>query len=188
MRTPTQEPIWYSYPGMVAVITSQYRGEQNIMASGWHTYIGSNPGTYGISLQEQAHTFQMIKQSGVFGVHFLPASSSELIQAIGTFSGANIDKFQKYKISYENGIKADIPILSEAYFAYECKVKSITPIADMQWIVGEVLQRYQDKALFLDNGLPNLAKLDIPLHIGRSTYRVLTDAAPEKNHPFYLEK
>ncbi|PAV33884.1 flavin oxidoreductase, partial [Bacillus licheniformis] len=49
MRAPIDEPIWYAYPGMVAVVTAQYEGEKNAMASGWHTYIGSSPGMYGIS-------------------------------------------------------------------------------------------------------------------------------------------
>lgn len=49
MRQPIEEPIFYSYPGMVAVVTSRHEGVQNVMASGWHTYIGSSPGVYGIS-------------------------------------------------------------------------------------------------------------------------------------------
>lgn len=184
MRTPIQEPIWYSYPGMIAVVTARYNGKQNVMASGWHTYIGSNPGMYGISLQKKAYTYHMIEKSGVFGVHFLPANCSEFIQAVDTCSGSEIDKFQTFNIPYENGLKADIPVLTDAYFAYECEVKSITTIADQEWIVGEIVQRYQDKELFLDDGLPNLAKLAIPIHIGRSTYRILDDKAPEKIHTF----
>ena len=46
MRAPIDEPIWYAYPGMVAVVTAQYEGEKNAMSSGWHTYIGSSPGMY----------------------------------------------------------------------------------------------------------------------------------------------
>ncbi|MCY7464011.1 flavin reductase, partial [Bacillus paralicheniformis] len=34
MRAPIDEPIWYAYPGMVAVVTAQYEGEKNAMASG----------------------------------------------------------------------------------------------------------------------------------------------------------
>lgn len=28
MRAPIDEPIWYAYPGMVAVVTAQYEGEK----------------------------------------------------------------------------------------------------------------------------------------------------------------
>jgi len=185
MRTPINESIWYAYPGMIAVITARHNEKQNIMAIGWHTYIATD--MYGISIDKTAHTYDMIEKSGVFGVHFLPAHCSELIQNIGTTSGSDIDKFQTFNISYEDGLKADIPVLTDAYFAYECEVKSITTVADAQWIVGEVIQRYQDKELFIYNGMPDLAKLEIPLYIGRSKYRVLNDKALEKNHPSYLD-
>ncbi|WP_028560591.1 flavin reductase family protein [Paenibacillus pinihumi] len=188
MRLPIQEPVWYSYPGMVAVVTSRSNGKQNIMASGWHTYIGSSPSIYGISIRKETFTYQLIEQSGVFGVHFLPARCSELIQAVGTFSGHDIDKYVKYNIAYEEGLKADIPVLTDAYFAYECKVMNMTTFGDHEWIAGEILQCYRDSEVFLDDGLPDFAKLEIPLYIGRSLYRVLDQDAREKNHPLYMER
>lgn len=65
-----------------------------------------------------------------------------------------------------------------------CKVHSISTLGDQEWIVGEVLQRYQDKEFFLKNGMQNLEKLDIPLHIGKSSYRILNSKAEEHQHPF----
>ncbi|MFF2481719.1 flavin reductase family protein [Paenibacillus sp. NPDC058071] len=185
MREPIQETLTYNYPGMVAVVTSRYNGEQNVMASGWHTYVGSSPGIYGISLRKETHTYNLIKQSGVFGVHFLPASCSEIIQAAGSFSGRDVNKFEKFNIAYEEGLKADIPVLSDAYVAYECKTLSITTFGDHEWFAGEIVQCYQDRERFLDNGLPDLTKLEIPLYLGRSTYRTLDRSAEEKFHPFF---
>ncbi|OBZ18506.1 flavin oxidoreductase [Bacillus sp. FJAT-27264] len=187
MRLPISEARWYSYPGMVAIVTSRSNGQQNIMASGWHTYIGSSPGIYGISIRKETYTYELIEQSGVFGVHFMPARCSEMIQAVGTFSGRDMDKFDKFNIAYEEGLKADIPVLTEAYFAYECKTMNITTYGDHEWIAGEIVQTYQDKDCFLENGLPDLTKLEIPLYVGRSSYRTLNQTADERNHPFYLQ-
>ncbi|EFV73500.1 hypothetical protein HMPREF1012_00163 [Bacillus sp. BT1B_CT2] len=187
MRAPIDEPIWYAYPGMVAVVTAQYEGEKNAMASGWHTYIGSSPGMYGISLNNETFTYKLIEKSGVFGVNFLPGRCSELIQALGTHSGRDINKFEAFHIQYEEGLKAEVPILTDAYFAYECKVHSISTLGDQEWIAGEVLQRYQDKELFLKKGMPNLEKLDVTLHIGGSSYRILNSQAEEHQHAFNSE-
>ncbi|WP_042161006.1 flavin reductase family protein [Paenibacillus gorillae] len=188
MRVPINEEIMHTYPGMVAIVTSRFNGQQNVMASGWHTYIGSSPGIYGISLRKETYSYSLIEQSGVFGVHFLPASSSEVIQAVGTFSGRDIDKFNKFNIRYEEGLKVDVPVLSDAYFAYECKVMNITTYGDHEWIAGEILQRYQDKDCFLEDGLPDFAKLEIPLYLGRSTYRTLDQHSEVKTHPLYINK
>ncbi|WP_431087808.1 hypothetical protein [Paenibacillus sp. 8b26] len=55
MRTLIADPAIHAYPGMVAVVTSRHDGVQNIMSSGWHTYIGSSPGMYGISLRKETY-------------------------------------------------------------------------------------------------------------------------------------
>ncbi|WP_315372121.1 flavin reductase family protein [Paenibacillus xylanexedens] len=186
MRQPIEEPIFYSYPGMVAVVTSRHEGVQNVMASGWHTYIGSSPGVYGISLHKETYSYELIEKSGVFGVHFLPGHRSEWIQAAGTFSGRDTDKFTRFGIPYEEGIKVSVPILTDAYFAYECKVMEITTYGDHEWIAGEVLQRYQDQKYFLENGMVDLEKLQIPMYTGRSAYRIMDARTEEKIHPFHL--
>jgi flavin reductase (DIM6/NTAB) family NADH-FMN oxidoreductase RutF len=169
-------------------VTARHEGKQNIMASGWHTYVGSSPGIYGISIRKETYTYGLIEQSGVFAVHFLPARCSDMIQAVGTFSGRGMDKFKAYSIGYEQGMQADVPVLTDAYFAYECRVLSITTLGDHEWIAGEVLQRYQDREVFLEDGLPDFAKLEIPMYVGRSTYRVLNQQAQVKSHPLYLDK
>ncbi|SCY10047.1 NADH-FMN oxidoreductase RutF, flavin reductase (DIM6/NTAB) family [Paenibacillus polysaccharolyticus] len=188
MRQPIQDESWYSYPGMVAIVTARHEGKQNIMASGWHTYIGSSPGIYGISLRKETYTYTLIEQSGAFGVHFLPAHCSEIIQAVGTYSGRDLDKFKEFNIEYEEGLQVDIPVLTDAYFAYECRTLSITSFGDHEWIAGEIVQRYRDDSCFLENGLPDFSKLEVPLYAGRSTYKILNQESAEKNHPLHLNR
>ena len=182
VRKPTKNPGWHTYPGMVAMVTSTHNNQSNIMAAGWHTYIGQDPGHYGISLRKETHSYKLIKESGVFGVQFLPGNRSNWIQAAGTYSGSTTDKFQALNIPYEQGIKVDVPILLDAYFAYECKVVDITAYGDHEWIVGEVLLTYKDETLFLENGLPDLSKLSIPTYMGRSEYRVINETTEGQVH------
>lgn len=118
----------------------------------------------------------------------MPAKCSELIQAVGTFSGHDVDKFSAFDMKYEQGLKADIPVLTEAYFAYECRTMNITTYGDHEWIAGEILQCYRDPDCFLENGLVDLSELEIPLYLGRSTYRTLDQNSVEKDHPLYLNK
>lgn len=82
----------------------------------------------------------------------------------------------------------DVPVLLDAYLAYECKVVDIHTYGDHDWIVGEIQQTYRDDELFLDEGIPEFSKLHIPLYVGRSTYFVADDTLQKKVHPFYLNK
>lgn len=158
------------------------------MASGWHTFVGMEPHRYGISLRKETYSYGLIKESGYFGVNFLTANCSDLIQAVGTSSGKNTDKFKEFSIAYENGMKANVPILTDAYFAYECKVSDMVTYGDHDWIVGDVLVTYKDEELFMENGLPDFSKISIPMYVGRSSYRVINDAVEEKVHNYYLNK
>ncbi|WP_172250620.1 hypothetical protein [Saccharibacillus deserti] len=64
----------------------------------------------------------------------------------------------------------------------ECRVVDRNRYGDHYWIVGEIVQVYQDGALFDADGLPDPAQLSIPLYMGRSAYRILDDTADKKIH------
>ena len=188
MLEPTEKFLMYSYPGIVASVTSRYQGKQNIMSAGWHTLMGFNPGIYGISVRKETFSYGLIEKSRSFGINFLPSSRSSWIQASGTFTGYKTDKFREFGISYRDGLKLDLPILTEAYGAYECKILEIHSYGSHEFIVGEIVQGYRDNLLFQDEMLPDLSKLHIPLYLGRSTYLTVNDSLVSTEHPFYLEK
>ncbi|WP_342664044.1 flavin reductase family protein [Peribacillus kribbensis] len=172
----------YTYPGLVAIVTSRSNGTQNLMAAAWHTYLGMEPPTYGVSIGRARHTYNLIAESGVFAVNFLPAHLSEWIQLIGTTSGRDIDKFKKFGIPYQDGLQVDVPILQDAYFAYECKVTDVRTHGDHELFSGEILQTYKDAEMFKENQIPDLSKLQVPLYFGRSTYLIADDTAKVKKH------
>lgn len=72
MRTLIADPAIHAYPGMVAVVTSRHNGVQNVMASGWHTYIGSSPGMYGISLRKETYSYGLIEKVEASVFNFCP--------------------------------------------------------------------------------------------------------------------
>ena len=182
MRQPTSKPIRHSYPGMVALVTARWRGEQNIMAAGWHSFISIDPPIYGVAVGLERFTYHLVKESRVFGVNFLAADRSEIIQAVGVTSGRDVDKFAAYGLAYTEGLTVDVPILSEAYVAYECSVIDARTYGDHDWFVATLNMSYRDNELFLDNGLPNLQKLEIPLYMGRSDYAILDAKARRNTH------
>lgn len=183
MRKPTKRLVMHSYPGMVAIVTARWNQKQNVMAAGWHSYISIDPPIYGVAVAKERFTHHLIQHSGSFGVHFFPAGKSEWIQKVGVLSGAAVDKFAQLGIEYEQGLTADLPILTDAYVAYECRVLDVQTYGDHDWFVGTITQFYRDDDLFLENNLPDFHQLQIPLYLGRSTYAVL-DADVEFKHHF----
>lgn len=173
MRKPTKRTVMHSYPGMVALVTVTHEGKTNIMAAGWHSYISYKPPIYGVAIGRERYTYEMVKNAGCFAINFLPAEKAKFIQQSGVYSGNILDKFEKGKMPYDKGITIDAPILKDAYVAYECKTMDINSYGDHDWFVGEITQCYLDETLFLESGLPNFDKLEIPLYLGRSAYAKL---------------
>ncbi|WP_440114690.1 flavin reductase family protein [Paenibacillus sp. QZ-Y1] len=133
--------------------------------------MATGPGHYGFGLREATLSYELLTKSREFAIHFLPAEKSEWIQAVGTFSGRDVDKF-----------------IEDAYFVYECRVVGQNRYGTHDWFVGEVIQAHQDKSVFNEDSLVDFNKIDIPLYIGRSEYRILDHNAPVKNHPLYKKK
>ncbi|WP_216828470.1 flavin reductase family protein [Alkalihalobacterium elongatum] len=175
--------VMHSYPGMVALVTVSHKGEDNIMAAGWHSYISYEPPIYGVAIGRERHTYQLIKEAGKFAINFVPFKEANFIQQAGVYSGANVNKFKQGNMKFDKGLSTNSPILHKAYIAYECEVIDRNSYGDHDWFVGDIVQFYRDNDLFLENGLPNFEKLSIPLYIGRSTYSSVDKNSKFVDHP-----
>lgn len=175
MRERIKNIKMHSYPGMVAMITTRFLNEKNIMAAGWHSYISMEPPLYGVAIGQTRYTNQLIEKAGCFAINFLKGEDITTIQLSGIYSGNKINKFKELSLSYDEGHFAQLPILDNAYMAYECEVYDKQSYGDHDWVVGEIKACYRDESLFLDNGLPNFNKLNIPLYLGRSQYYITND-------------
>ncbi|WP_257347561.1 flavin reductase family protein [Pseudalkalibacillus decolorationis] len=170
MRIPTDRTVMHSYPGMVAIVTVSYKGEDNVMAAGWHSYISYKPAIYGVAIGRERHTHELVKKAGRFAINFLPFEKAEFIQQTGTYSGSDTNKLELGGVGFDRGIMVDAPILHDAYVAYECQTIDVNSYGDHDWFVADIMKFYRDDALFKEDGLPDFGKLEIPLYLGRSSY------------------
>jgi flavin reductase (DIM6/NTAB) family NADH-FMN oxidoreductase RutF len=53
---------------------------------------------------------------------------------------------------------------------------------DHEWFVGSICQFHRDDSLFMENGLPDFGRLEIPIYLGRSEYAVLDAGVRRKRH------
>ncbi|WP_100374273.1 flavin reductase family protein [Bacillus sp. FJAT-45037] len=179
MREKVNQTVMHSYPGMVALVTVTADGQSNVMAAGWHTYISYEPPMYGVAIGRERHSYPLLKEAGTFAINFLPFEKVEEIQKSGILTGARVDKLKN--LPYEAGEETGAPILKDAYVAYECKTVDIQTYGDHDLFVARLVGFYRDQEKFLDSGLPNLEKLNIPLYLGRSTYVKLDQSVEHKD-------
>ncbi|WP_281658258.1 flavin reductase family protein [Halobacillus sp. Cin3] len=179
----------HSYPGMVAVVGSEYDGEVNFMSAGWHSFLSMDPPMYGVAVGRERYSYQLIRQAGAFTINFLPYEEAAFIQYAGSTSGVDTDKASSFGQAWKRG-KDGGPVLEKAYLTYECSLDQVLPTGDHDWVTGSITACSYIPEIFNENGLPNFKNLHIPLYLGRSEYIKLDEKIKKQSFidPFSYKK
>ena len=161
---------YHHYPRVAAIVTAQAKGRQNAMAAAWHTPISFSPPLYGVAVSPRRFTYQLIVDSKEFGVNFLPLEQAELVASVGGSKGEEIDKFHQFDITQEKPVKTAVPILKNAYAAYECRLIDDKGYGDHRLLVGEVVAVHSLEGAFAPEGILDLAKVSPILYLGNERY------------------
>ncbi|MBB5174245.1 flavin reductase family protein [Texcoconibacillus texcoconensis] len=170
MLTKTNQTLLHCYPGLIALITAKHEDVQNVMAAGWHSYMSFDPPIYGVAIGEGRFTHDLITQSGAYAVNFLPAEKAKEIEESGKMTGADGDKLEALQLDWQESENLGVPILTDAYVAYECEVRDQNTYGDHDWFVADIRGFYQDEKTFQENGLPNFSNITLPLYLGQSHF------------------
>lgn len=158
------------YPRSPAVVTVRARGCNNALAVGAYCHISDEPPLYGIAISPKRFSYELIRESGEFGINFFPIECAELILALGDVSGRDVDKFSKFNIAIDKPVKISAPLLADAYVAYECKVVDQMTIGDHEWFVGRILAVHYQEEVFADKMALDLNKISPALYTKRNLF------------------
>jgi flavin reductase (DIM6/NTAB) family NADH-FMN oxidoreductase RutF len=170
VRTASVGEFYQHYPKVAAILTVNAGGKKNAMAAAWHSAISFKPPLYGVAVAPKRYTYQLIVEAGEFGINFMPFDAAELIASVGGSGGGEMDKFRKFNIAEEKPLKTKVPILRDAYAAYECKLVDNKTYGDHAWMIGEVVAVHFADDLFTDKGTLDVSKLNPTLYLGAELY------------------
>lgn len=134
-------------PFQTIIVTSRGKGDSfgkfvekdNLITIDWHTQISHNPLLYGISVHPKRFSYQLIKESGVFAINYIPAALENAAIICGTKSGSHVDKWKESGLTKEDCEKIDCSYIKEASGHVECEVESEFAIGDHVLFVGRVV-------------------------------------------------
>jgi flavin reductase (DIM6/NTAB) family NADH-FMN oxidoreductase RutF len=162
--------FYQHYPKVAAILTVNASGKKNAMTAAWHSAISFKPPLYGVAVAPKRHTYKLIVEAGEFGINFIPFEAAELIASVGGSGGGEIDKFIKFNIAEDQPLKTKVPILKEAYAAYECKLVDNRTYGDHAWMVGEIVVVHFTDDFFTVKGTLDVSKLNPALYLGAELY------------------
>jgi flavin reductase (DIM6/NTAB) family NADH-FMN oxidoreductase RutF len=160
----------HHYPKVAAIVTASAGGRDDAMTAAWHSSISLKPPLYGVAITSKRFTYQLIMESREFGINFIPSEKASLAAAIGGTTGKKMDKFERFSIKKERPLKTTVPILEDAYAAYECKLTDSKPYGDHFWVVGEIVAVHFLAEAFTPAQVLDLDNIKPLLYIGADFY------------------
>ena len=110
--------------GPVVLVTTHDGQSDNIMTISWTMVMDFTP-VFALTTGAWNHSFVALKKSRECVIAFPTVDMLDTVVGIGTCSGADTDKFAKFKLTPEPGKLVKAPLIKECLANIECKVIDI---------------------------------------------------------------
>jgi flavin reductase (DIM6/NTAB) family NADH-FMN oxidoreductase RutF len=129
-------------PGPIVLVSSAYKGEQNIMTMGWHTCMGFEPSLIGCYIWDQNYSQQLIKRSKECVINIPEVQLLDTVVKIGNSNGDEIDKFETFGLTAVPATKVKAPLIEECFANFECKLYDSRLIKEYNFFIWEVVKAH----------------------------------------------
>ncbi len=130
----------------VALITTAWHGNQNVMPAIFVTPLSIDPPLVGVAVHPARHTHDMIRFSEEFALNIPTRQLLHHVQYLGSVSGSELNKFELTRLPTFKARKVSAPLLEGCVGWIECGVEDTYRIGDHTLFVGKVaaVQAEQD--------------------------------------------
>lgn len=144
-KTSVSKALLRKYPEQVVLVTAaRPEGGANIMAVGWIAIASSTPPMFVLGIDDQAYTYELIKNMKEFVVAFPSEQMGKAVLYAGSKHGNNCDKLAESGLGVQPASKIKAPLISGAVANFECKLVDIYRPGDCPLITGEVVAAHEN--------------------------------------------
>jgi flavin reductase (DIM6/NTAB) family NADH-FMN oxidoreductase RutF len=137
---PISEALARKYPEWVMwVISVDAEGKPNIMPAGWCMICNASPLMLAVAVGLGRYTHTCLEDTGEFILAFPGEGQEALIDQLGSCSGRDTDKFEKFGLQTEEAADIGVPLVTGCAVAFECHVVSQIELEDHSVFIGEVV-------------------------------------------------
>jgi flavin reductase (DIM6/NTAB) family NADH-FMN oxidoreductase RutF len=129
-------------PGPVVLVSSAWKGKQNIMTMGWHTVMEFSPSLVGCVIAESNVSFETIRKSRECVINVPTADLVDQVVGIGNCSGDEVDKFQRFHLTPVAGSIVAAPLIRECFANLECRIADARLVKSYNFFILEVLKAH----------------------------------------------
>ena len=137
-------------PGPVTLLSSQYRGQPNIMTVAWAAPVSLDPPLVGVAIQPTRLTHEFVSKSEQFALNVPRIDLLGPVHQCGMISGRDGDKFEAAGLTPAVAVEIDPPLVEECVGHLECGVVERIRLGDHDFFIGQVLALSAEEVAFDD--------------------------------------
>lgn len=139
---PVSDVRRFIEPGPIVLVSSAWKGENNIMTMGWHMIMEFEPSLIGCYIWTKNHSFNMIRKSKECVINVPTVDIATNVVGIGNCSGREVKKFEKFNLTPLQGEKVKAPLIKDCYANFECKLIDSSLINRYSLFIFEVVKAH----------------------------------------------
>ena len=154
------------HPSPAALVTSaDADGRPNVvtLGEGFNVSIAS-PVIVGIAIRTVTYSYALIRDGGEFVVNLPTADMLEAVDGVGSISGRECDKFQRFGLTALPAERVRPPLIAQCPLNVECRVLSEQQVGDHQLFLGEALAEHVDEDCLREDGSPDPERLNLLIY------------------------
>jgi flavin reductase (DIM6/NTAB) family NADH-FMN oxidoreductase RutF len=138
---PVERIRRYLEPGPIVLVSSAWKGRDNIMTMGWHTVMEFTPSLVGCVIAGSNDSFGMIRKSGECVINIPTADMIDAVVGVGN-SDSDIDKFETFGLSRAGAAKVKAPLIRECFASLECRIADARLVNKYNFFIFEVVKAH----------------------------------------------
>ncbi|HTH99061.1 MAG TPA: flavin reductase family protein [Stellaceae bacterium] len=132
--------------GPIVLVTTAHEGRPNVMTMGFHMMVSHAPPLIGCCIGPWDHSYTALDATGECVIAIPAADMARKMVDIGNCSGADVDKFKRFRLTAEPAENVAAPLIRQCLANIECKVADRSLVSRYNlWILQAVRIRVDDK-------------------------------------------
>lgn len=160
-------------PGPVTLLSSQYRGQPNVMTVAWAAPVSVEPPLVGVAIHPTRLTHEFVSKSEQFALNVPHIEMIGAVHQCGLTSGRDGDKFEVAGLTPAVATEVDPPLVEECIGHLECGVIERIRLGDHDFFIGQVLALTADEEAFEETWLADEEGGRTLHHLGGNVYASL---------------
>lgn len=121
VQYPLQKAFMFIEPGPVVLVTTSVNNHPNIMTLSWTIVLDFTP-RFAFMTGPWNYSFDALMKTRECVIAVPTAPLAETTVQIGSCSGRDVDKFEKFGLTPASAMEVKAPLITECYANLECRV------------------------------------------------------------------